>query len=217
MLDAIMAVIAVVAGAAATFAFRQWKFERERRGLLLTRYLAQLQDACESLWYRLKNVAYESADLVSGPEYLDTTTMYALGRTLGIERMLAVEGLYPEIQKRFPELNSALRPRLVDDAVKAATTDAGKELQQCDRVALAEAIVERDGERLHPSLFLEFRRRVEGNGSERSWWEPVRASASGLTNSGDAVRPLMKAVKELALALSAVTKMDSALAKEPDP
>ena len=199
-----MAVVAVLVGAAATFAIQEWRAERSRREVILTRYLAQLQDACESLWFRLKNLAYDKAASVSTPEYLVTTTMYTLGRVLGIERTLALEGLYPEIWKRFPELEPVLRRRVVDDAVSAATKQA-KELQQYDRVALAEAAVERDGAGFRQSTFLEFRTRVDG--AERSWWAPARASVAELEDNRTAVEPLMTTLKQLTDALGKITEM----------
>ena len=221
MLDAVMAVVVVLVGAAATFAFGQWRAERERRDVLLRRYLAQLQDSCESLWFRLKNIAYERADIATDEEYLVTTTMYTLGRALGIERMLAIEGLYPEIWRRFPKLRSALVPRVVDSAVAATTrkarTERGRELQQYDRITLGEATVVRDGDGFRQSTFLEFRLRVEGEAREQLWWNPARASVLALRDSNDIVEPLMAAAKGLSLALSAVTTMQSALADEADP
>jgi len=221
MLDAVMAVVVVLVGAAATFAFGQWRAERELRDVLLRRYLAQLQDSCESLWFRLKNIAYERADTATDEEYLVTTTMYTLGRALGIERMLAIEGLYPEIWRRFPKLRSALVPRVVDSAVAATTrkarTAGGRELQQYDRITLGEATVVRDGDGFRQSTFLEFRLRVEGEATEQLWWNPARASVLALRNSNDIVKPLMAAAKRLSLALSAVTTMQSALEKEADP
>ena len=221
MLDAVMAVVVVLVGAAATFAFGQWRAERERRDVLLRRYLAQLQDSCESLWFRLKNIAYERADIATDEEYLVTTTMYTLGRALGIERMLAIEGLYPEIWRRFPQLRSALVPRVVDSSVAATTrkarTERGRELQQYDRITLGEATVVRDGDGFRQSTFLEFRLRVEGEAREQLWWNPARASVLALRDSKDIVKPLMAAAKRLSLALSAVTTMQSALAEEADP
>jgi hypothetical protein len=208
MLEAVMAVVAVLVGAAATYSFQRWSAERERRDVLLRRYLAQLQDACESLAYRLKNLAFDHADMASDADYLVTTTMYTLGRALGIERMLALEGLYSEIWNRFPTLRPVLARRVLDDAVSAATKRA-TELQHYDRVALAEAVVERDGESLRQSTFLEFRRRVEAEGPERKWWEPARRSVAALQNDEDAVAPLMTALRKLADALSPVTEMDA--------
>ena len=187
----------------------------------MRRYLAQLQDSCESLWFRLKNIAYERADIATDEEYLVTTTMYTLGRALGIERMLAIEGLYPEIWRRFPQLRSALVPRVVDSAVAATTrkarTERGRELQQYDRITLGEATVVRDGDGFRQSTFLEFRLRVEGEAREQLWWNPARASVLALRDSNDIVEPLMAAAKGLSLALSAVTTMQSALVEEADP
>ena len=213
MLEAVMAVVAVIAGAVATFAFQEWRSERERRELLLRRYLAQLQDASESLWYRLKNVAFDQAHTETDPVYLVTTTMYTLGRALGIERMLALEGLYPEVWKRFPKLKSVLDRRVIDGAVEDMTKTAGKELQQYDRVALAEAVVERVGETFRQSTFLEFRRRVDG-GPEREWWKPARESVAALKDDERAVTPLMTALSTLVVALSRVTEMDPTIATE---
>jgi hypothetical protein len=214
VLDAVMAVVAVLAGALATFVFQQWRAQQERRDVLLKRYLAQLQDACESLWYRLRNLAYQGADSVTSPDYLVTTTMYTLGRALGIERMLALEGLYPEIWARFPTLNSILRRRTVDEAVQAMTKEK-IELQHYDRVSLAEAVVEQDAEGLRQSTFLEFRRRVDG--SEQEWWQPARKSVTSLVNSKDVVAPLMSELKKLAVTIGSVTKMESPLEHERDP
>jgi hypothetical protein len=216
MLDAVMTVVAVLAGAVSTLVIQEWRAERERREVLLRRYLAQLQDACESLWYRLKNLAFEDAESASAPDYLVTTSMYTLGRALGIERMLALEGLYPEIETRFRRLKPVLARRVLDDAVSTATKRA-KELRHYDRVALAEAVVERDGDSLRQSTFLEFRRRVEGNGPEQQWWEPARKSVAALQNEQVAAKPLMSVLKDLAVALSQVTEMETRLAIEPEP
>ena len=209
MLESLTAIIAVLAGAAATFFIQQLRAERERRNVLITRYLAQLQDECESLWYRLENLAYKSASVASGPKYLVTTTMYTLGRALGLERMLSLEGVYPEIWKRFPQLEKVVSRRRIDSAVGDITKAAGAELQHYDRMALAEAAVERHGEGFRPSTFLEFRRRIEG--PDRVWWEPARRSVAMLQDSKDRVKPLMDALVDLAVALAEVTRIDTPL------
>jgi hypothetical protein len=209
LLQSLVGVIAVLAGAAATYFFQAWRVKRERRNVLLTRYLAQLQDACESLWYRLRNLAYDRASLASSEAYLVTTTMYTLGRALGVERMLSLEGLYPEIWKGFPQLKGTLSRRRVDSAVEETTKAHGVELQHYDRVALAEAAVERHDEEFRPSTLLDFRRRIEGPESE--WWEPARNAVTALQDSGDCVRSLMETLENLAHALSEVTEIDSAL------
>jgi hypothetical protein len=130
--------------------------------------------------------------------------------------MLALEGLYPEIWKRFPMLKSALDRRVLDNAVQDTTKKTAKSLQHYDRVALAEAVVQRDGETLRQSTFLEFRRRVEGKGPEREWWEPARESVAALQNNKTAVKPLMTALSTLVVVLSPVTKMATKLESESD-
>jgi hypothetical protein len=212
LLQSLVGVIAVLAGAAATYFLQAWRARRERRNLLLTRYLAQLQDACESLWYRLRNLAYERASLASSEAYLVTTTMYTLGRALGLERMLALEGLYPEIWKGFPELKGSLSRRRIDRAVEETTKAYGLELQHYDRLALAEAAVEHHDDEFRPSTLLEFRRRIEG--AESEWWEPARKAVTALQDSGDCVSSLMETLEKLVLALSKVTEIDSALPEE---
>lgn len=209
MLQSLMAVIAVLAGAAATYFFQVWRAKRERRNVLFAAYLAQLQDACESLWHRLKNLAYERASVASDEAYLVTTTMYTLGRTLGLERMLALEGLYPEIWTRFPQLKGVLSRRLIDDAVQKTTADRGAELQHYDRVALAEAAVERHDDGFRPSTFLEFRRRIEGPDS--AWWKPAREAVTALEDSRDDVAPLMETLALLAVELSQVTQIKTSV------
>jgi len=214
LLQSLVGLVAVLAGAAATDLFQSARAERERRNRLLTRYLAQLQDACESLWYRLRNLAYERASLESSEPYLVTTTMYTLGRALGVERMLSLEGLYPEIWKGFPQLKEPLSRRRIDRAVGETTKAQGVELQHYDRLALAEAAIERHDEEFRPSTFLDFRRRIEG--SESEWWQPARKAVTALQDSEDRVRSLMEDLENLVLALSKVTEIDSALPEERD-
>ena len=130
--------------------------------------------------------------------------------------MLALEGLYSEIWGRFPTLRPVLDRRLIDDGVQEMMKKK-VELQQYDRVVLAEAVVERDADRFRPSTFLEFRRRVEADGPERRWWQPARASVAALQDSRDVVLPLMDQLTSLAIALAPVTKMDTPLAGELNP
>ena len=47
----------------------------ERREVLVQRYLFQLQDAIESAWYRLENLARRVGRLVMPDQYLETTTL----------------------------------------------------------------------------------------------------------------------------------------------
>src|SRR5437764_3214544 len=68
---------------------RSEKFHR--RELLVQRYLFQLQDALETLYYRLHNLAKRSGRSVMSDEYFEKSTLYALGRVLALERIFALE------------------------------------------------------------------------------------------------------------------------------
>src|SRR3954464_6359307 len=88
-------------------AVRQAREDADRRAselfhALAQAYLFQLQDAVESLRYRIQNWTdrggpkyAESKD----PGYWKITTLYALARALGAERVLALEGVYLALER----------------------------------------------------------------------------------------------------------------------
>lgn len=162
-------------GAVITADWRRRKSETaERRDALVQRYLFQLQDALESLWYRLDNLAGKGGRSVMADRYFETSTLYALGRVLAIERLLALEGVYPQLERLYPGLGRFLMERRVDYAL-------GGDFYQYDRLALAEAVMEREGDRFRASTYLEFRRRYESNDSgEREWLAPAREAIQSL-------------------------------------
>src|SRR5437870_10810424 len=69
----------------------------KRRSALVSRYLFQLQDAVEALWFRLNNLSAQGGRAVMDKTYFEMTTLYALGRVLASERILALEGVYPQL------------------------------------------------------------------------------------------------------------------------
>jgi hypothetical protein len=143
--------------------------ESHRRQILAQRYLFQLQDALETLWYRLNNLAYTGGRYFIPDDYFETTTLYALGRVLAIERILVLEGVYPQIDDAYPKLGEFLMKRRIDHELQATG------FRMYDRVALAEAMIEHDGERFRISTYLEFRRRYETKGSpEKKWLVPAK-------------------------------------------
>jgi hypothetical protein len=112
--------------------------QRASREALIRGYVFQLQDAVEALWHRVYNVGYEGGKGAMTPKYLQTTTAYALGRVLAAERVLALEGVYPQLNRLFPELGKSLQDRRLSVALNFPN------LQQYDRIALAEAVLERN-------------------------------------------------------------------------
>src|SRR5262249_36905202 len=134
-----------------------------------------LQDSLESLWFRLDNVARRVGRLVMTDHYFETTTLYALGRVLAIERLLALEGVYPQVDRLYPNLGRFLRKHRVDAAL------AGVHLYPEDRLALAEAVMEREGEYFRASTYLEFRRRYESDElAHGAWLAPAREAIQAM-------------------------------------
>ena len=66
---------------------RQKHETTERRQAFAQRYLFQLQDAAETLWFRLDNVARRGGRFVMDDDYFETTSLYALGRVLAMRGM----------------------------------------------------------------------------------------------------------------------------------
>jgi hypothetical protein len=163
-------------GAVLTSDWRKQKAERsERRAAFVQRYLFQLQDACETLWYRLDNVSRRGGRLVMDDEYFETTTLYALGRVLAIERFMALEGAYPQLEPLYPGLGDFLMRHRIDYGL------SGTGFNQYDRITLGEAVAEREGDRFRTSTYLEFRRRYESQESrEKEWLAPARNAVQSL-------------------------------------
>jgi hypothetical protein len=147
---------------------------RERREALVQRYLYQLQDSAVSLWYRLDNLHRRRGRDMMDDQYFQTTTLYSLGRVLAIERLLALEGVYPQLATLYPELGSFLSVHRLDRALPDS-------FYQYDRLALAEAVMEREGDSSRASTYLEFRRRYESEDSgEGKWLAPAREAIEAL-------------------------------------
>jgi hypothetical protein len=175
----------------------------ERRQALVQRYLFQLQDSIESLWYRLDNLARRHGRLVMGDQYFETTTLYALGRVLAIERLLALEGVYPQLETLYPGLGRFLMERRVDSAL-------GSGFYQYDRLSLAEAVIEREGDRFRASTYLEFRRRYENEDSgERAWLAPAREAIQALSEAR--TERLLAHLREIALCIAKEANIPSGL------
>jgi hypothetical protein len=149
---------------------RRRREEREEREALIRRFLFPLQDAVEALWHRLYNIGYESGRAVMPDEYFRTTTVYAFGRVLAAERALGEEGVYPILREFFPDLARTLEKRLV------VVLDFPK-LQQYDRIALGEVVLERDDHGTRPGTYLAFRSRYGEGTPEGGEWLTRAAGA----------------------------------------
>jgi hypothetical protein len=184
----------------------------DRRALLRRRYFFQLQDATQSLWYRLNNLANEFGRTVMEDDYYATTTLYALGRVLAIERIFALEGIYPELQSLYPPSDGAAG--LGDFLIKRSLNRKLAAVYEYHRLALAEAILVSDGDGYRVSTFGNFRAMYESaDRTARDWFRPaLQAIESEKSLSNDTINEAMDALKEVALRMSGETMVPSPLA-----
>ncbi len=152
---------------------RSEKFHR--RDLLIQRYLFQLQDALERLWYRLHNLTVEGGRSVMSDDYFETTTLYAFGRVLAIERIFALDAVYPQLDAIYPGLGKFLKEHRIDLLLQATP------FYRYDRVSLAEAVIVHEGDLFRTCTYLEFRKRYEAeNSPEKKWLVPASKAIQSL-------------------------------------
>lgn len=179
MATVLAALIGAFFGSIGTVAVQEWmhgrRERREHREALVHRYLFQLQDAVEALWHRVYNVRHEGGKGAMTPVYQASTTVYAIGRVLAAERILTLEGVYPQLKEHYPELGETLQARRLSVELGFGN------FQQYDRIALAEAVLERDERGFRPSTYLAFQQQyMEGAAGEASWLERARTAVGGL-------------------------------------
>jgi hypothetical protein len=134
------------------------------RAMLNHRYLFQLQDAVESLDNRLDNWARRGGEEHServDPGYWRITMIYALARALGAERILAIEGAYPQIESVTRGLGEFLKESGVERVIDQTL---GESLFHYHRQALAESALEEHSEGFRVVTYTQFRRRSEDVG-----------------------------------------------------
>jgi len=93
---------------------------QDRRRILARRYLFQLGDAVDSLQHRVDNWAHRGGlEFSEGrfPGYWEVTSLYAVARALGAERILDLEGVYVELLAVSPDVADKLPRHAVEKAV----------------------------------------------------------------------------------------------------
>lgn len=183
---------------------RSEKFHK--REILVQRYLFQLQDALEMLWYRLPNLAFQGGQHVMSDDYLETTTLYALGKVLALERIFALEAVYPQLDAVYPGLGKLLKER----ERRIERQLPGSHFYQYDRVSLAEAVIVHEGDLFRVSTFLEFRRQYETQNSlEKQWLKPASDAIQSLTL--DQMKHLLDTICNKAVTIAEKTGIDSSI------
>jgi hypothetical protein len=213
MATVLAALIGAFCGSIGTVAVQEWLRSRrehnQHREALVRRYLFQLQDAVEALWHRVYNVRHEDGKGAMTPSYQASTTVYALGRVLAAERILTLEGVYPQLKHHYPELGETLQVRRLSVELGFAG------FQQYDRIALAEAVLEQDEHGFRPSTYLAFQRLyAEGTSGEASWLERARTAVGGLGEDQAMMDGWLDLLGKIAHLTSAATGIPTSIAKK---
>ena len=187
MLEPVTTIVAVLIGAiigsvgAVLLAqYFNLKSEKRRRQEILTeRYLFQLQDALAMLWYRLKNVAFQGGrdymfHVFGSDDYYLSTTLYAIGKVLAIERIFVLEAVYPQLDAAYSKLGKYFKEghrhrKMLDFNIF-----------QWELYLLAEAIIVHEGDLFRTITYLEFRHRYEA-GEFKEWLKPAIDGIDSLT------------------------------------
>jgi hypothetical protein len=153
----------------------------ESRQALARRYLYQLGDAVDSFLHRVDNWAHRGGPRYAEglhPGYWEITSLYVVARALAAERILALQGVYVELQALSSSEDANLPKRAVENAVRKAF---GQGLFYYHRLALAEAALDRSGEEFRLLIYSEFLRRYEDpEWNLKALLEPVRQAFNSL-------------------------------------
>lgn len=138
-------------------AYRRREARERSRREAVERYLLQLQDAIESVISRVKNLTTRQGRAVMRGDYYEVSTLYAFGNLLAQKRRLLLGGVYPQLQELAAGLGEKLE-RLLEAAEREIGREARGEssFQRYDRLALAEAVMERVGDAWTVSSYLQF-------------------------------------------------------------
>jgi hypothetical protein len=99
-----------------------------------------------------------------------------IGRVLAIERIFALEAVYPQLDSIYPGLGKLLKEHRIDYQLP------GFNFYQFDRLSLAETVIVHEGDLFRASTFLEFRKRYEAeDSSEKKWLEPASEAIQSLS------------------------------------
>ena len=179
----------------------------DRRRILARRYLFQLGDAVDSLQHRVDNWAHRGGlEFSEGrfPGYWEVTSLYAVARALGAERILDLEGVYVELRAISPDEAAKLPQHAVGQAVTKAFG-----FFRYHRMALAESVLDRAGDEFRLLIYSEFLRRYEDpEWNLKSLLEPVREALSSVQKQR--FETLEQSLADLSTSISYLTTSPSA-------
>jgi hypothetical protein len=183
---------------------RNEKFRK--REMLVQRYLFQLQDALEMLWYRFRNLVFHGGQYIMTEEYYVITTLYALGRVLALERIFALEAVYPQLDAIYPGLGKLLKEQ--DYRIERQLSDS--HFFQFNRLSLAEAVIVHEGDSFRSSTFLEFWKLYETDHAlEKQWLEPATDAIRSLSQTQ--MNKILDTISKKAITIAEKTSIDTSI------
>jgi hypothetical protein len=102
---------------------------------------------------------------MESPEYFTTSMLYGLGAVLAHKLLLQLEGVYPQLEQLRPGLGTRLLSRLEDVDKVVAKLHPEDRFQRYSRLALAQALLGRQGETYGLRTYGDFAAELDGEGS----------------------------------------------------
>ena len=188
---------------------RRNRERKRKRDELVQRYLLQLQDAVEGLWYRIDNLARRGGRKVMEDRYFEISTLYALGRVIAYERILLLDGVYPQLKQIDPDLSIYLKNKMQE----IGTLMTG--FHKYDQLALAEAVIEKVNGYSRAATYLEFKRRYDEDASLGS--KTLLPAKEFLTTfAGHQLEGLLKTLAKIANKIAKKTEIPTTVEEDGD-
>ncbi|HJQ96177.1 MAG TPA: hypothetical protein VJ935_10795 [Acidimicrobiia bacterium] len=126
--------------------FQQQSDADRTRREVAQKHLIQLQDALESLYFRLTNVSDWGGLSVMTKPYYELSSIYAIGNVLAQKRRLMLDGIYALLDTQGPAFPGDLESKL--EAIEASIGNewtSSVSFFRYERLALAESLLIWDG------------------------------------------------------------------------
>jgi hypothetical protein len=132
-------------------------------------------------------VFFPVAYIKGNDEYYTISTMFALGTVLAYHRILLLEGIYAQIDYIYPDFGSLLIKKFEEFGaaldkmgIKNPQTLRSVKFFRYDRMALGDAITEKENNALRLSSYLKFMSMYRADDNFRSALEPASQFAQNL-------------------------------------
>ena len=164
LLTSIVAITAALTGALAGKLWDASSKRRDERQLLIGKYISQLQYSADLLNSRLINIFEANGRSVMSELYYDFTMLYSFACPIALERIMTLDGIYPQIRRHDEALSEFLDNHRLDVRMK------GFGFHRYDRVALAECAMVRESDVYRLATYFEFRERYEAARKNNDEW-----------------------------------------------